>query len=143
MPAAQVWFNWCQKRAKCSRCLQYIEAGEQIVYAKLPTQPYPRVLRRHIHCFIADNVDWLQRNPYYHHAGTGRPKLELSAVDRSMRRKLLVKGANTRLDMRVCSRKLPDTEAQLRIDRLSTKLALLAVELMEVGGVPKKFMGDR
>jgi len=86
-----VWLTWCKRKSKCRHCGEYIQQGEPVVVGKLwsKERKWPMQFRWHPKCWLDQALAYLEKHPYIPRLTTGRPKLELSDVDRKQRAKLL------------------------------------------------------
>ena len=136
-----VTINWCQRQAQCKWCPDQIEAGSPMVSVffwrkgednrKLNIKMY-----YHPQCWVSQGLDYLKMNPYVPYERHKRT--ELTPEQRQLRLKLLRdKG---RLDQRRKELKSTGQKRVVREAAIDTKIARLIVQMIEVGGVPKRWL---
>ena len=139
-----VWFTWCQRRAKCRWCEQPIEKGKPMVITKLwrkgdeNSRKWNITNYYHPECYLAQGMDYLERNPYSPRGNRGKPKLQLSEEDRRKRYLLLRKKAALEQRKRKLKTSYPDNA--LMLARIDTRIVEICMDIALVGGVPKSWV---
>ena len=137
---AQVWVAWCKKKSICKTCNELILSGLPMVYVRIrdTNRPYPYTMRKHLHCWLADAIDWLEKNPYTRVNSPGRKRLQLSDEDRKIRLKLLRRRALLVFRQRVLAYNNPKLAAD-KIGKMQEKVDIIVKDICKVGGVPKSW----
>ena len=131
---------WCKRQTKCRHCEEVIEVATPMVMGKL----YKGVKRRltitmywHPQCWIDTELAYLDDNPYTPGI-RGRKRLSLP-LDEQRKRFLLIRRYNT---LKSRKDKLPSGNPDdiLRIISMEEKMAQIAKEMEEIGGIPQKWL---
>ena len=137
---ALVWISWCKKKSTCVSCGELIEARQPMVYSKFKGERHPILLRNHLHCWVKDALDWLEKHPYKHHGGAGRPKLNLSDEQKKSRLKLLMARNNIVYKQRRLAMLRPEL-AIAKQTAIQEKIYAICIQLASLGGAPKSWLG--
>lgn len=136
-----VCMKWCERQAGCKWCDKPIEAGTEIVTVfywnkgadgrKWNTTQY-----FHPNCWIEQGLDYLRMNPYIPHVR--KPRMSLTEEERKRRCMLLRR--KSAIDQRKKKLK-PDNPNRMLIEaRIDGKIAELMIEILPIGGIPKKWL---
>jgi len=135
-----VCINWCKRKATCKWCEQLIEAGGPMVTVFFWNKGadghrWNVKLYYHPQCWVKQGLDYLKMNPYVPYVR--KRKLELSKEDSKYRYILLRRKAA--LDQRKRNLKTEFPDRVLMEARIDAKIAGIMIEIVKVGGVPKKW----
>lgn len=139
-----VWFTHCQRRAKCRWCEKPIEKSKPMVITRLwrkgdeNSRKWNITNYYHPECYLAQGLDYLERNPYSPRGNRGRPKLHLSEEDKRKRYLLLRKKAA--LDQRKRKLKTSYPDSALMVARIDAQIVEICMDIALVGGVPKSWV---
>ena len=143
MTAPNVTIKWCQKKARCRWCEQFVELGTPMVkvffWNKGEDGNRKWNISHYYHfpeCYAKQGLDYLNRNPYVPHA-RGR-KTKLPEADRR-KRFLLVRKFNE-LVQRRNNIKLPYPDSLAMEAQLTKRMVDTMLEITTVGGVPKSWV---
>ena len=133
--------KWCERQAGCKWCDKPIEAGNPMVAVfywnkgadgrRWNTKQY-----YHPNCWIEQGLDYLKMNPYVPYVR--KQRLVLNDEDRKLRYMLLRR--KSALDQRRRNLKSDYPEKVLIEARLDGKVAELMIQMITVGGIPKKWL---
>ncbi len=142
MTVPNVTMTWCVNRAKCEWCPEHIEAGTPLVTVFYWNRGGPDHkgynVKKYYHpqCWIAQGLDYLERNPYVRHIT--KKKLVLTPKQSELRYKILKRKASIDQRLRNLDGDYPD---HLLIEaRLKLQITDLMLEIAVVGGIPKKWL---
>lgn len=136
-----VCMKWCERQALCKWCNKPIEAGKSMVavfYWNKGTDGRRWNTKQYFHpqCWIEQGLDYLKMNPYVPYIR--KPRLALNDEDRKLRYMLLRR--KSAIDQRRKKLK-PDNPDRILIEaRLDGKVAELMIQMMTLGGIPKKWL---
>jgi len=139
MTVPNVTITWCQRVAKCEFCPEDVVAGNPLVTVffwnrgSLDHKGYNVKKYYHPACWIAQGLDYLDRNPYVPYIR--KQKLELTPEQSKERYSILKRKAA--IDQR--KRKLNGSSAAA-LALLDRKIAELMLEIAPIGGIPKKWL---
>lgn len=140
MAIPNVIMKWCQKKAECQWCNQDIEVGSAMVavffWNKGDDGRRWNVQKcYHPNCWVAQGMDYLERNPYVPYI-RGRRKSSLSPED-SRQRYLIIRRYHA-LNQRIG--KLGNGADLFERLELEMHQIELILEMQKLGGVPKKWL---
>lgn len=140
MTIPNVTMKWCVKKSTCKWCEQPIVNGTPVVTVFFWNKGNPENRRwncsysYHPQCWIAQGLDYLNRNPYVPQHREKKPTL---CEEDRRKRYLLVRRFHKAEQMRKNCGKFPDnllTEA-----RLTQQMVDIMLEVATLGGVPKSW----
>ena len=136
-----VYMSWCKRRAECKWCMRPITAGTPMVLVFFwnkgaqDGKKFNVKLYFHPQCWVEQGLDYLKMNPYVPYIRSR--KLELTVEEKKQRYILLRRKCS--LDQR--KRNLADTpDRTLTEARLNKEIAKLMLEIVKVGGIPKRWV---
>ena len=142
MARTSTYMYWCQHKAECRWCEQIIEAGTPIVQVHHWNKGDPDKrswnIKRYFHpqCWVEQGLDYLKINPYVPYIR--KPKSTLTDKQRELRYKLLRRKAS--IDQRRRNLKSDYPDRLLEEARLNEQVSKIMVEIVKVGGIPKKWL---
>jgi len=137
-----VCMAWCQRKAMCKWCNKPIEAGNPIVtvfYWRKGVEGNRKLNLKfyyHPQCWVDQGTDYLKMNPYVPHKRSR--KLPLTKEDTERRVTLLRRKAS--LDQRKRNLKANFPDRVLAEARIDSHIAEIMVEIVSVGGIPKRWL---
>lgn len=139
-----VWMVWCKRTAKCRWCEQQITTATPMVVVKYwrkgneNERKWNLFLYFHPDCWVANGLDYLERNPYTVSVNRGRPKLSLSVEDKRKRTLLVMRKAALEQQKRKLKVDYPDK--LLAMARIDEKMMEIFMDITKYGGVPKSWV---
>ena len=145
----QVSMNWCHHTAKCKWCEKAIEPTNPMVSVffwnrrkeSTSNQIWNTKLYYHPQCWVDQGLDYLRLNPYVSNQRwdlSTRKTNPLTNEQREHRLALLRRKAA--LDQRLRNLKSPYPSRTIHEARIGASIANIMVEILEYGGVPKKWL---
>jgi len=140
-----VTMRWCVKKSTCKWCYQSIDNGTPVVSVffwnkgnpdnrRWNTQSYYHVVNKDgVHCWEAQGMDYLSRNPYVPQYREKKPGL---CEEDRRKRYLLVRKFHKAEQQRKCG-KFPDN--LLAEVRLTQQMVDIMLEVATLGGVPESW----
>lgn len=145
-----VTVSWCTRQAQCRWCEQPVEAGTPMVSVFFwnrgvdgkrgwNVKHHYHLLRSDgKHCWDEQGLDYLKLNPYVPYIRGRRMKLS----KKDSRSRLLILKRKAELDQRRRNLKPDAPEYTLRLAVIEAKVAGLAAEILDYGGMPKSWMEE-
>ena len=137
MAVPNVSIAWCHRTAQCKWCENQIEASTPMVSVFFwnkgneANRGWNSKYYYHPNCWVAQGLDYLERNPYV--PGPGRKRVEMEPEKKAIRLKILRRKASLEQRRR-------NTEDPLMLAHIETQIAGLFEEIIEVGGIPKSWL---
>ena len=142
MTIPNVYMTWCQRKAICKWCEFAIEAGTPMVTVFFwhkgdeDHRQWNKKLYYHPQCWVGQGLDYLKMNPYVPYVR--KPKAKLSEEQRKQRAALLNRKCSLEQRRRNVKSGYPD---RLLVEaRLDRQIAELMMEMIPVGGIPKRWL---
>jgi len=135
MAVPNVSIAWCHRTAQCKWCENPIESGTAMVSVFFwnkgneEKRGWNSKYYYHPDCWVAQGLDYLERNPYV--PNPGRKRMELEPEQKAKRLKILRRKAS--LEQR------RQKATGLMLAHIETLIAGLLEEIVEVGGIPKSW----
>jgi len=138
-----VTMRWCQNRAECKWCQQYIEPGQPLVAVLFwnrgsDGRRWNTQQCYHPQCWIEQGLDYLKRNPYVPYRQGRKGYTELSVEDKR-KRFLLVRKFHA-LEQRRKNIRAEFPESLLVESMLTKQMAEIMLDVARLGGVPKSWV---
>ena len=143
MTIPNVSMSWCQRKAQCGYCPDFIESGTPLVsvfYWNKGTPDHKGFNSKfyyHPDCWVKQGLDYLGKNPYVPVYKGAKP-LPLTPEERARRNILLRRKCS--LEQRRRTIPVDSPKRQLLEARLDIKVVELMLEIAPLGGIPKKWL---
>ena len=134
----QVSMQWTHKVTECKFCEKDIETATPVVsvFFKHKDKSWNARYGYHPACWIQNGLDYLKANPYI----TVPEKIELSDNDKIIRDKLIRKHAS--LKQRLVKLDKSSPKYYILVAKIEAQIAQLIVDILPLGGVPKKWSSN-
>ena len=143
-----VCINWCHHTAKCRWCEQPIKPGIGMVTVFFWNKRKEADNRKwnithyyHPECWLEQGLDYLRKNPYVPHTRWDlTTKKDSPLTDEQRKYRYILLRRKAALDQRLRNLKPDNPDRTLYEARIGASIANIMVEILEYGGVPKKWL---
>ena len=140
-----VLMRWCPKEAKCEWCEQPILCAEPEVVVFFwnkgsDNRRFNVKQYYHPQCWVAQGLDYLNRNPYVASTNGSRGRKPLSLTPEESRQRFLLVRRFHALEQRKQKLKTPYPDRLLLESRINKQMVDIMVELIPIGGIPTNWV---